>query len=278
MNMFSEYTRTASELTELIERLKSDIIPTVEDYKLALSCIDLTTLNGNDTHEKVEALCNQAIDFYQPEKGLPGVAAVCVYPTFVRTAKRVLKETDIHVAAVAGAFPSGQSPLFVKLAEVAFTVEEGADEIDMVLSRGTFLEERFAEVRGEVEAIKLACGEAHLKVILETGELGSVINIRKASELAIQGGAHFIKTSTGKMNPAATPEAMWIMCETILDYYQTTGRKIGIKPAGGIVTADDALLYLNIVRNILGEEWLTPELFRLGASRLANNLAEKILG
>lgn len=278
MNMFSEYTRTASELTELIERLKSDIIPTVEDYKLALSCIDLTTLNGNDTHEKVEALCNQAIDFYQPEKGLPGVAAVCVYPTFVRTAKRVLKETDIHVAAVAGAFPSGQSPLFVKLAEVAFTVEEGADEIDMVLSRGTFLEERFAEVRGEVEAIKLACGEAHLKVILETGELGSVINIRKASELAIQGGAHFIKTSTGKMNPAATPEAMWIMCETILDYYQTTGRKIGIKPAGGIATADDALLYLNIVRNILGEEWLTPELFRLGASRLANNLAEKILG
>ncbi len=278
MNMFSEYTRTASELTELIERLKSDIIPTVEDYKLALSCIDLTTLNGNDTHEKVEALCKQAIDFYQPEKGLPGVAAVCVYPTFVRTAKRVLKETDIHVAAVAGAFPSGQSPLFVKLAEVAFTVEEGADEIDMVLSRGTFLEERFAEVRGEVEAIKLACGEAHLKVILETGELGSVINIRKASELAIQGGAHFIKTSTGKMNPAATPEAMWIMCETILDYYQTTGRKIGIKPAGGIATADDALLYLNIVRNILGEEWLTPELFRLGASRLANNLAEKILG
>ena len=129
MNMFSEYTRTASELTELIERLKSDIIPTVEDYKLALSCIDLTTLNGNDTHEKVEALCKQAIDFYQPEKGLPGVAAVCVYPTFVRTAKRVLKETDIHVAAVAGAFPSGQSPLFVKLAEVAFTVEEGADEM-----------------------------------------------------------------------------------------------------------------------------------------------------
>ena len=278
MNMFSEYTRTANELTELIDKLKSEIVPSVEDYKLALSCIDLTTLNGNDTHAKVEALCNQAIDLNQPDKGLPGVAAVCVYPPFVSTAKRLLEGTDIQVAAVAGAFPSGQSPLFVKLAEVAYTAEEGADEIDMVLSRGTFLEQRYAEVRGEVESIRIACGDAHLKVILETGELGTIENIRKASELSIQGGAHFIKTSTGKINPAATPEAMWIMCETILDYYQTTGRKIGIKPAGGIVTPDDALLYLNIVREILGEEWLTPELFRIGASRLANNLAEKILG
>lgn len=276
MKLFPPYKRTESEIHRLVSGLTTLTAPSADDFRLALTLIDLTSLNGNDTRESIDRLCQKALSLSAPESGLPGVAAVCVYPTFVRRCAEILKDSKLGIASVAGAFPSGQSPLFVKLAEVQYAVEQGATEIDMVISRGAFLEGRFAEVAGEIAAIRGACGQAHLKVILETGELTSVSNIRKASELAIEAGAHFIKTSTGKISPAATPEAMWVMCETIADYYAATGKMVGIKPAGGIVTPEDALLYMAIVKQILGQQWMTPEWFRLGASRLADNLVEKI--
>lgn len=276
MNVFPDYKRTDSELSKLVEEIKAGITTTVDDLKLALSLIDLTTLQGNDRNATIDQLCAKAASLRDTSLGLPGVAAVCVYPPFVRQCVAKLKDTGLAVASVAGAFPSGQSPLFVKIAEVQYAVEEGAGEIDMVISRGLFLEERYAEVGGKIAAIRAACGNAHLKVILETGELETIANIRKASEIAITSGAHFIKTSTGKINPAATPEAMWVMCETIADYFAATGKMVGIKPAGGIVSSQDALLYLNIVRKVLGEQWLTPKWFRLGASRLADNLVNDI--
>ncbi|HAQ65639.1 MAG TPA: deoxyribose-phosphate aldolase [Bacteroidales bacterium] len=276
MTLFPEYHRTDAEVSQLVADLRASIVPDIKDYQLALSLIDLTTLNGNDQQATVDTLCRKALLLKQPQSGLPGVAAVCVYPPFVRRCVELLHGSGLKVASVAGAFPSGQSPLFVKLAEVQFAVEEGADEIDMVISRGTFLEGRFAEVSGEITAIRNICREAHLKVILETGELSSVSNIRKASELAIEAGAHFIKTSTGKIIPAATPEAMWVMCETIADYYRATGKMVGIKPAGGIAAAEDVHVYIAIVKHLLGTDWLTPEWFRLGASRLADNLVAVI--
>lgn len=276
MSLFPVYKRSFAEISQLIANVRASIIPDIRDYQLALSLIDLTSLNGSDQNKTIENLCAKALSLQKPHAGLPGVAAVCVYPPFVRKCSEILHPSGLKVASVAGGFPSGQSPLFVKLAEVQYAVEEGADEIDMVISRGAFLEGRFAEVAGEIASIRNACQIAHLKVILETGELGSIDNIRKASELAIEAGAHFIKTSTGKINPAATPEAMWVMCETIADYYKVTGKMVGVKPAGGIVTADDALLYISIVRTVLGEEWLSPKWFRLGASRLADNLVAAI--
>lgn len=276
MPFFSDYNRSEAEISQLVADLRASIVPDINDYQLALSLIDLTSLNGSDQPETIKNLCTKALSLKQPQSGLPGVAAVCVYPPFVRQCAKLLQKSGLKVASVAGGFPSGQTPLFVKLAEVQFAVEEGADEIDMVISRGAFLEGRFAEVAGEIVAIRNICRQAHLKVILETGELGSISNIRKASELAIEAGAHFIKTSTGKINPAATPEAMWVMCETIADYYRITGKMVGIKPAGGIVTTDDALIYISIVRNVLGPKWLSPEWFRLGASRLADNLIDVI--
>ncbi len=276
MSLFPVYKRSIAEISQLIAEVRASIIPDIRDYQLALSLIDLTSLNGSDQNKTIENLCEKALSLQKPQSGLPGVAAVCVYPPFVRKCSEILRPSGHKVASVAGGFPSGQSPLFVKLAEVQYAVEEGADEIDMVISRGAFLEGRFAEVAGEIASIRNACQTAHLKVILETGELGSIDNIRKASELAIEAGAHFIKTSTGKINPAATPEAMWVMCETIADYYKVTGKMVGVKPAGGIVTADDALLYISIVRTVLGEEWLSSKWFRLGASRLADNLVAAI--
>lgn len=277
MKLFPDYHRTAEELSRLTATLISSLPSNADDLKLALSLIDLTTLNGTDNHTTVDRLCAKALSLKDEKRGLPGVAAVCVYPNFVRRCVERLGDSGIATASVAGAFPSGQSPLFVKLAEVQYAVEEGAAEIDMVLSRGLFLEGRQAEVAGEIAAIRAVCGPAHLKVILETGELETIANIRLASEIAITSGAHFIKTSTGKIHPAATPEAMWVMCETIADYHAATGKMVGIKPAGGIVTAADALLYIAIVRKVLGEAWLTPTWFRLGASRLADNLVKEIL-
>lgn len=274
MKLFADYNRSDAEVARLASDLKASAKPSADDYRLALSLIDLTTLNGNDNRESVDRLCGKALSLNNPSKGLPGVAAVCVYPPFVRRCAEMLKGSGLGIASVAGAFPSGQSPLFVKLAEVQYAVEEGATEIDMVISRGTFLEGRYAEVAGEIASVRAVCGRAHLKVILETGELTNVANIRKASEIAIEAGAHFIKTSTGKINPAATPEAMWVMCETIADYHAATGKMVGIKPAGGIVTPADALLYIAIVRKVLGEAWLNNTWFRIGASRLADNLVE----
>jgi deoxyribose-phosphate aldolase len=234
--------------------------------------IDLTTLEGKDSEGKVKQLCYKAMHPHDAMPGIPTVAAVCVYPTMVRTARKALKGSNIKVAAVATAFPSGLAPLKVKLDDTRFAVEEGADEIDMVISRGKFLQGDFNFVFDEISAVKEACGKAHLKVILETGELSTLDNVRKASDIAILAGADFIKTSTGKIQPAATMPVTLVMLEAIRDYYYETGKMIGMKPAGGIATSKLALHYLVMVRETLGEAWMNPDWFRFGASKLANDI------
>lgn len=247
-----------------------------EAYKLALNVIDLTTLEGSDTHQRVIELCEKAKGFPAMGEDIPTTAAVCVYPVFVATAKKALEGTNIKVASVAGAFPAGQSPIEVKVAEVKYAVAQGADDIDMVISRGTFLEGDYQTVFNEIAAIKAVCGTAHLKVILETGELHTPENIYKASEIAIQAGADFIKTSTGKIAVNATPEAMLVMLEAIKAHYNETGKMVGIKPAGGIATAEESLNYLKLVENVLGEKWMNNQWLRFGASRLADKIVEKL--
>ena len=240
--------------------------------KLALSMIDLTTLEGADTPGKVHQMCMKARHLCDRLPGLPTVAAVCVYPTLVRVAKQALNGTSIKVAAVATAFPSGLAPLATKLEETRYAVSEGADEIDMVISRGEFLRGNYGLVSDEIAATKEACGSAHLKVILETGELGTLEQVRRASDLAMHAGADFIKTSTGKVQPAATLPVTLVMFEAIRDFYERTGKRIGMKPAGGIASAKLALQYLVVLRETLGEAWMNPDLFRFGASRLANDI------
>ncbi len=232
--------------------------------QLILSSVDLTTLSIDDTTEKVVNLCKKGIE--------RKVAAICVYPVFVATAKQQLTGSGIKVASVAGCFPAAQSPIEVKLAEVSYALANGADEIDMVLSVGKLLEGRDEAVIDEVHQIKRACGDRTLKCILETGALKTPELIAKASVLAINGGADFIKTSTGKISISATPEAAQVMTQVIRDHYMKTGHKIGFKAAGGISTYETAVQYVNIVKEILGEEWLTPSLFRIGASRLVDAL------
>lgn len=244
----------------------------VQALKLALSMIDLTTLEGQDTHGKVTQLCQKAIHVHDTLPGLPHVAAVCVYPTMVAVARQALRGHDIKVASVATAFPSGMAPLGVKLEETRLAVREGADEVDMVISRGAFLEGEYGRVFDEIVAIKEACGQAHLKVILETGELGTLDRVRRASTLAMHAGADFIKTSTGKIQPAATLPVTLVMLQAIRDYYHATGRRVGMKPAGGISKAKQAIQYLVMLRETLGEGWLTPEWFRFGASSLVNDI------
>jgi deoxyribose-phosphate aldolase len=244
----------------------------VQGLKLALSMIDLTTLEGQDTHGKVTQLCQKAIHVHNSMPGLPHVAAVCVYPTMVAVARRALAGHDIKVASVATAFPSGMAPLAVKLEETRIAVQEGADEVDMVISRGAFLEGKYQLVFDEIVAVKEACGPAHLKVILETGELGTLDRVRRASVLAMHAGADFIKTSTGKVQPAATLPVTLVMLQAIRDYYHATGRRVGMKPAGGIAKAKLSLQYLVMLRETLGQDWLTPELFRFGASSLVNDI------
>ena len=239
---------------------------------LILSMIDLTTLEGKDTPEKVKRLCYKAQHLDDSIEGLPNVAAVCVYPTLVAVAKKELKESGINVASVATAFPSGQSTLEVKLEDTKFAVNEGADEVDMVISRGKFLAGEYNFVFDEIAAVKQACGKAHLKVILETGELDTLDNVRKASNIAMHAGANFIKTSTGKINPAATMDMVYIMLNAIKDFHTETGIKIGMKPAGGISTAKKSLQYLVMLKETLGDEWMNKEFFRFGASSLANDI------
>ena len=239
---------------------------------LALSMIDLTTLEGKDTPGKVKQLCYKAMHPADHLGPLPTVAAVCVYPTHVRTAKQALNGSTIKVASVATGFPSGNVPLKNKLSETKFAVQEGADEIDMVINRGAFLQGHYQKVFDEIAAIKEACGEARLKVILETGELGSLDNVRYASDIAIAAGADFIKTSTGKIQPAASLPVTLVMLQAIRDHYDATGIQIGMKPAGGISTGKVAIQYLVMVHEILGDAWLTPEWFRFGASSLANDI------
>ncbi len=244
----------------------------VEGLMLALSMVDLTTLEGADTPGKVRQLCTKAIHLHSGRKDLPMVAAVCVYPTMVRIAREALQGTPIQVAAVATAFPSGMNPLAVKLEDTRYAVAEGAHEIDMVISRGDFLRGDYARVADEIGQVKGACGKAHLKVILETGELGTLDRVRLASDIAMQSGADFIKTSTGKIQPAATPEVVLVMLQAICDFYRKTGKRIGMKPAGGIANAKAALNLLIMVREVLGPAWLTPSLFRIGASKLPNDM------
>jgi deoxyribose-phosphate aldolase len=239
---------------------------------LAIRMMDLTTLEGADTPGKVRALSAKAIRPDPLEPSIPSVAAVCVYPSLVRVARRALAGSTVKVASVATAFPSGQASLEVKLADVRAAVEAGADEIDMVIDRGAFLSGRIGQVYDKVVSVKDACGKAHLKVILETGELGTYDAIRRASLVAIAGGADFIKTSTGKVSPAATLPVTLCMLEVIRDVHEETGAVIGMKPAGGIRTAKQAIQYLCLLHETLGPEWLTPDLFRFGASSLLNDV------
>jgi deoxyribose-phosphate aldolase len=244
---FDPYIRTFKHIQETIVGIRSGehaIRGDRDVYCNILSMVDLTSLEGSDTNSKIISICEKAKNFHLLGAGIPDVAAVCFHPPFVGLAKHELAGSGIHVASVAGAFPSGQSPLSAKLEEVKFAVQEGADEIDTVISRGKLIEGDHAFVHEEIAAMKEACGAVHLKVILETGELQTVEHIRMASQIAIEAGADFIKTSTGKVQPAATEEAFFIMAETIREYFQKTGRKIGIKPAGGISTPEQALDYL----------------------------------
>jgi deoxyribose-phosphate aldolase len=243
---------------------------------MALSMIDLTTLEGQDTPGKVRQLCQKAMHLHDVLPGLPHVAAVCVYPTMVGIAREALTGHDIKIASVATAFPSGMAPLSIKLDETRMAVDAGADEIDMVISRGAFLQGKYAEVFDEISAIKEACGDAHLKVILETGELSTLDRVRRASVLAMHAGADFIKTSTGKIQPAATMQVTLVMLQAIRDYYYETGRMVGMKPAGGISKAKLAIHYLVMLRETLGQQWLTPDWFRFGASSLANDILMQI--
>ena len=249
----------------------------VEALKLVLSMIDLTTLEGQDTPGKVRQLCQKAIHLHDSLPGLPHVAAVCVYPNMVGVAKQVLEGRDINIASVATAFPSGMSSRQVKLDDTRMAVEAGANEIDMVISRGAFLAGEYGYVFDEIAAVKEACGDAHLKVILETGELGTLDRVRRASVLAMHAGADFIKTSTGKIQPAATMQVTYVMLLAIKDYFYETGRMVGMKPAGGISKAKLAVHYLVMLRETLGNAWMTPEWFRFGASSLANDVLMQIM-
>jgi len=249
----------------------------VEALKMILSMIDLTTLEGQDTPGKVRHLCQKAIHLHDAMPDLPHVAAVCVYPTMVGVAKLALESHDINIASVATAFPSGMSSLDVKLEDTRMAVDAGANEIDMVISRGAFLAGEYGYVFDEIAAVKEACGDAHLKVILETGELGTLDRVRRASVLAMHAGADFIKTSTGKIQPAATMQVTLVMLQAIRDYYYQTGRMVGMKPAGGISTAKLAVHYLVMLRETLGMAWMTPEWFRFGASSLANDVLMQIM-
>ena len=249
----------------------------VAGLKLALSMIDLTTLEGKDTPGKVRQLCYKALHLHEQLDNIPTVAAVCVYPTYVKIAKNELKGSNIQVASVATAFPSGQSSLATKIMDTQFAIEQGADEIDMVISRGEFLAGQYNFVFDEIASIKEACGKTHLKVILETGELETLDNVRKASEIAMYAGADFIKTSTGKIQPAATMPVTYVMLDAIKDFYLKTGKIIGMKPAGGISTSKIALQYLVMLNEVLGEKWMNNTYFRFGASSLANDILMQLV-
>src|SRR5215471_1309316 len=240
--------------------------------RLAISMIDLTTLEGKDSEGKVRQMCRKAIQPMPGDPTVPHVAAVCVYPNLVPVAKEALEGSGVKVASVSTGFPAGLVPLPVKIEDTRLAVAMGADEIDMVIDRGAFLAGDYDRVFEEIVAVKEACGSSHLKVILETGELETYDNVRRASHLATAAGADFIKTSTGKIQPAATPGVVLVMLESIRDHYLETGRRVGMKPAGGIRTSKQALHLLVLVKETLGDAWLTPDLFRLGASTVTNDL------
>lgn len=245
--------------------------------RLALSMIDLTTLEGKDSVAKIEQLCHKALHPCDDIADLPQVAAVCVYANHAAQAKALLKNSAVKVATVSTAFPSGNSSLAAKLEEVNYAIEQGADEIDMVISRGKFLQGEFNYVYDEIAAVKTACGKSRLKVILETGELSTLENVRLASDIAMDAGADFIKTSTGKIQPAATQAVTLVMLQAIADYFDKTGRRVGMKPAGGISTSKVALQYLVLLQETLGADWMKPHWFRFGASSLANDIVLQLM-
>ena len=251
---------------------------TKEVKKFLFNCIDLTTLKCTDSDTSVMKFTEKVNEFVDRYPDLKNVAAICVYPNMAEIVNDTLEADDVKIACVSGGFPSSQTFIEVKVAETAMAIHSGADEIDIVISVGKFLSGDYEGMCDEIEELKEVCGDKHLKVILETGALGSASNIKKASILSMYSGADFIKTSTGKESPAATPEAAYVMCQAIKEYFLETGRKVGFKPAGGINSVHDALVYYTIVKELLGEEWLTNELFRLGTSRMANLLLSDIVG
>lgn len=273
--LFSEET-LLSRVDEALSR-QSRLCDRNESLKTIFQCIDFTTLEAFDNETKINDFCSKALSFKDNDLHI-SVPAVCIYSPFVMQAKELLRGSGIKVATVACAFPSGQMPFELKRREVEYCVEQGADEVDMVISRGTFLAGRLDEVYEEIKSVREACAPpVRLKVILETGELKSVENIRRASEIAINAGADFIKTSTGKSPVSATPLAAIIMCDTIKEYFEATGRMVGFKPAGGMSTIDDALTYFYIVREVLGERWLSKDYFRVGTSRLAGKVMDELM-
>lgn len=281
-NHLNEYDAapTVEQVAQEVENLKAAAAANnnAEVYKFCFSAIDLTTLSPCDSEESVTAFARRAAEFALDYPEIPNVASICVYPPFVETVGLEIDATPLRITSVAGGFPSSQTFLEVKMLEVAMAVENGADEVDIVLNVGKMLSGSLDEAANEVEVLREESEDATLKVILETGALRTPELIRQASLLAMQAGADFIKTSTGKFDVAATPEAAVVMCHAIKDYYAKSGRQVGFKAAGGIRTAEEAALYYTIVKEILGEEWLTPELFRIGASSLANNLLSAIEG
>lgn len=251
---------------------------TTDVKKFLFNCIDLTTLKCTDSEPSVMKFTEKVNDFVDRYPDLKNVAAICVYPNMAEIVNDTLEADDVKIACVSGGFPSSQTFIEVKVAETAMALHAGADEIDIVISVGKFLSGDYEGMCDEIEELKEVCGDKHLKVILETGALGSASNIKKASILSMYSGADFIKTSTGKEKPAATPEAAYVMCQAIKEYFLETGRKVGFKPAGGINSVHDALVYYTLVKELLGEEWLTNEYFRLGTSRMANLLLSEITG
>ena len=267
----------AAKTAQLIEKhLKEN--DTVEVKKFLFHCIDLTTLKCTDSEQSVMKFTERVNEFVDKYPDLDNVAAICVYPNMAEIVNDTLEADNVNIACVSGGFPSSQTFTEIKVAETAMALHAGADEIDIVISVGKFLSGDYEGMCDEIEELKDVCGDKHLKAILETGALASASNIKKASILSMYSGADFIKTSTGKEKPAATPEAAYVMCQAIKEYFLETGRKVGFKPAGGINTVHDALVYYTIVKEVLGKEWLTNELFRLGTSRMANLLLSDIVG
>lgn len=264
-----------------IEEIKATVASRIASNELKKAClshIDLTTLNATDGLERAEQFAANVNGFTKAFPGMPNIAAICVYPTLVASIRENLNAEGVQIASVAAGFPASQTFIDIKLSECEMCIENGADELDIVISLGRFLDGDLFTVFSEIQQIKEICGDIRLKVILETGAMTSLSQIRLASFLAMEAGADFIKTSTGKLEPAATPEAVYTMCLAIKDYYQSTGRMVGIKPAGGMTTSEDAALYYLMVEKVLGKDWLTPKWLRFGASKLADNLLSDIRG
>lgn len=272
---------SGEEVVSILARIKDLALSRLGDTDKLKACfgsIDLTTLNTTDTAERGKQFAVKVNSFTVDFPEMPNVAAICVYPSLVSSVKENLKAKGVKIASVAAGFPSSQTFIEVKLSECRMAIDQGADELDVVIPVGAFLQGDLYSVFSEVKQIKEAAGDIHVKVILETGALTSLKEIKLASFLAMEAGADFIKTSTGKLEPAATPEAVFVMCTAIKEYFEKTNRKVGVKPAGGVATSTEALVYYTIVEHILGSSWLSPGFFRLGASRLANNLLSDIYG